>query len=142
MARERDDDATYMYQVDSEIFIGAHIFPLQYYKLVRRSSFVCSGISQSAQWDSKGYSGIVTDPYSVPGASKSKTSRKNTDTRRMNSIDNGLLLCVRHHIEFDAFLFSIKPEVRIHVPFFVCAFKSPYLLDPCCDLVSSAHHVY
>jgi hypothetical protein len=70
-----------------------------------------SPFSYSVQWDRKGRSTIVIDPYSVPDASKSRTSRLGTDTRRMNAIDNGLLLCVRHHIEFDAHLFSIHPEV-------------------------------
>jgi hypothetical protein len=74
---------------------------------------VVSPSSHFIQWDRKGHSSIVNDPYSVPGASRSSTSRSNTDSRCMNSIDNGLLLCVRHHLEFDAHLFSIHPEVGI-----------------------------
>ncbi|KIK00616.1 hypothetical protein K443DRAFT_100028 [Laccaria amethystina LaAM-08-1] len=101
MAQNQDDDSIYLYEVDSEMFIGAHIFPLQYYDL----------------WDRKRYSQIVADPYSAAGASTSRNNRQNTDTRRMNSVDNGLLLCVKHHIQFDAHLFSIHPETHIVTSF-------------------------
>ncbi|KIL63438.1 hypothetical protein M378DRAFT_164508 [Amanita muscaria Koide BX008] len=101
MAQNQDDDAMYLYEVDSEMFIGAHIFALQYYDL----------------WDRKEYSQIVVDPYSAPGASTSNTNHQNTDTRRMNSVDNGLLLCVKHHIQFDAHLFSIHPDTHIVTSF-------------------------
>jgi hypothetical protein len=119
MALSEDADAMYLYDVDSEFFEGAHIFPLQYHELVRCSNMARGGLvvvslsSHSPQWDRQGFSNIVKDPYSVPGASKSSTSRLNTDARRMNAIDNGLLLCVRHHLQFDAHLFSIHPEVGI-----------------------------
>ena len=49
----------------------------------------------------------MTDLYTIPGAPKNKTC-----TRRMNSLDNGLLLCLGHHKAFDAHMYSIHPEVR------------------------------
>ncbi|KAH9953389.1 hypothetical protein BGW80DRAFT_1411073 [Lactifluus volemus] len=101
MAQNQDYDSMYLYEVDSEMFIGAHIFALQYYDL----------------WDRREYSQIVVDPYSAAGVSTSSTNRQNTDTRRMNSIDNGLLLCVKHHIQFEAHLFSIHPDTHIVTSF-------------------------
>lgn len=98
IAQVQDEDATYLYKADSELFIGAHIFPLQYHDL----------------WDRKEYSQIVVDPYSVAIRS---SSRQNSDTRRMNSTDNGLLLCVTHHIQFEAHLFSIHPNTHIVTSF-------------------------
>jgi len=67
-------------------------------------------------WDHKQYSSIVADPFTAPGALKS-TSRAGTDERRMNSIDNGLLLCLVHHKEFDTHMFSIHPETHIVTSF-------------------------
>jgi HNH endonuclease len=88
-----------------------------------------------AQWDKKGYSEIVVDPYSVPGASKSSTSRLMTDTRHMNSIDNGLLLCLQHHSDFDNHLFSIHPDVGIYILFLICVLK-PCMPRPILSLPS------
>ena len=45
MAQNQNDDAMYLYEVDSELFIGAHIFALQYYDLVRRFHLVCSSLT-------------------------------------------------------------------------------------------------
>jgi len=45
MALNQDDDAMYLYDVDSELFEGAHIFPLQYYELVRCSSIIRCGLT-------------------------------------------------------------------------------------------------
>jgi hypothetical protein len=45
MALSQDNDATYLYDVDSELFEGAHIFPLQYYELVRCSYIVRGGLT-------------------------------------------------------------------------------------------------
>ena len=45
MALSQDDDAMYLYDVDSEHFEGAHIFPLRYYELVRCSYIVCGGLT-------------------------------------------------------------------------------------------------
>ena len=42
MVQNQDDDSIYLYEVDSEMFIGAHIFALQYYDLVRCFHLVCS----------------------------------------------------------------------------------------------------
>ena len=45
MALSPDDDAMYLYDVDSELFVGAHIFPLQYHELVRCSYIVRGGLT-------------------------------------------------------------------------------------------------
>ena len=42
MTQNRDDDLMYLYEVDSEMFIAARIFVLQYYGLVRCCHLVCS----------------------------------------------------------------------------------------------------
>ena len=47
MAQNQDDDSMFLYEVDSEMFIGAHIFPLQYYDLVRRYHLVCASLTTS-----------------------------------------------------------------------------------------------
>lgn len=85
---------------------------------------------------------MVVDPYSVAGASTSSTNRQNTDTRRMNSIDNGLLLCVKHHIQFDANLFSIHPEVRAYTLFSHSCAQLTDPIDPYRHLFPSTHQVY
>jgi hypothetical protein len=45
MAQNQDDDSIYLYEVDSEMFIGAHIFPLQYYDLVRCFHLACASLT-------------------------------------------------------------------------------------------------
>ena len=45
MAQNQNDDSMYLYEVDSEMFIGAHIFPLQYNDLVRRVHPVCGSLT-------------------------------------------------------------------------------------------------
>jgi len=93
-----------------------------------------------AQWDKNGYSGIVVDPYSVPGASKSFTGRLMTDTCRMNSIDNGLLLCLEHHSDFDNHLFSIHPDVGIYMLFSFVRSNCVYP-DACYHFLPFSHSV-
>jgi hypothetical protein len=44
MAQNQDDESRYLYGVDSEMFIGAHIFALQYYDLVRCFHLVCGSL--------------------------------------------------------------------------------------------------
>ena len=44
MAQNQDDDSLYLYAVDSELFIGAHIFALQYYDLVCCFHLVCGSL--------------------------------------------------------------------------------------------------
>ena len=45
MAQNQDGDSIYLYEVDSEMFIGAHIFALQYYDLVRCFYLVCTSLT-------------------------------------------------------------------------------------------------
>lgn len=35
------------------------------------------------------------------------------ETLRINSLDNGLLMCLDHHKGYDTFRFSIHPEVSL-----------------------------
>ena len=60
----------------------------------------------------------------------------------MNSIDNGLLLCVKHHIQFDAHLFSIHPDVRAYMLFSYSCAQLTDPIDPYCHLFPSSHQVY
>ena len=52
----------------------------------------------------------MIDPYTSTKKLKGSISK---DERRMNSIDNGLMLCLQHHKQFDTHMFSIHPEVGI-----------------------------
>ena len=45
MAQNQDDESRYLYGVDSEMFIGVHIFALQYYDLVRCFHLVCGSLT-------------------------------------------------------------------------------------------------
>jgi hypothetical protein len=45
MAQNQDDDPMYLYEVDSEMFIGAHIFALQYHDLVRCFRLICGSLT-------------------------------------------------------------------------------------------------
>ena len=60
---------------------------------------------------------MVNDPFTDPENAKnplaSPSTRKGKDTRRINSLENGLLLCTRHHGDYDHFRISIHPGVRM-----------------------------
>jgi hypothetical protein len=131
----------YQYEGDSELFNGAHIFPLKYYSVVSQYSLsiIISLIFALFQWDHKQYSSIVADPFTAPGALKSTTSRAGTNERRMNSIDNGLLLCLVHHKEFDTHMFSIHPEVGSSLS--LMTYMSNSVSDTHCNLVPSSNQV-
>lgn len=90
----------YKYCHDSNRFEGAHIIGLAYHKL----------------WDSKGFSSLVSDPYTDPSnasiALAAPTTRTKKDPGRMNSLENGILLCLQHHKDYDELRFSIYPEIN------------------------------
>jgi hypothetical protein len=60
----------------------------------------------------------------------------------MNSIDNGLLLCVKHRIQFDAHLFFIHPDVGDYMLFSHSCAQLTDPIDPYCHLFPSSHQVY
>ncbi|KAH9941556.1 hypothetical protein B0H21DRAFT_752491 [Amylocystis lapponica] len=68
--------------------------------------------------ESEGLTEFVSDPYNsssslIPAKRSSEDSEQpapnHTDARRMNSLDNGLLLCANHHIAFDVHDLLIRP---------------------------------
>jgi len=85
---------------DSNHFNGAHIFPLAFNEL----------------WDKGEYIRLIRDPFTEPANANDKlvspSTRSTKDFRRMNSLDNGILLCAKHHAEYDGFYFSIHPHTH------------------------------
>jgi len=85
----------YKYLEDSNRYEGSHIVDFAFHEL----------------WDTRGFSALVTDPFTDPvnagSPFASPSTRKNGDPRRINSLDNGLLLCVQHHKDYDNFRFAI-----------------------------------
>lgn len=61
------------------------------------------------KWSARGYKSNVLDPYSV---NTSQSTQHGHDPLHINSLDNGMLMCLDHHKSFDTFRFSIHPEVR------------------------------
>jgi hypothetical protein len=45
MVQNQYDESIYLYEVNSEMFIGAHIIPLQYYNLVYCFHLVCGSLT-------------------------------------------------------------------------------------------------
>jgi hypothetical protein len=70
-------------------FQAAHFFPLAYEEMWKCNNF--------ARW--------ITIPPTTGGS--------------INSVQNGILLDSGTHEQFDAFLFSINPTVRIYILFFM-----------------------
>jgi hypothetical protein len=91
-----------------------------------------------SQWDMKNFSEIVMDPYSAPDISKSTSRCLSADAHWMNSIDNGLLLCLQHHHDFNEHLFSIHPDVEIYMLFPIHVLKSPICQT---HIITSFHFV-
>ena len=58
---------------------------------------------------------MVLDPYTKD---KSRSAQLGHDPLHINSLDNGILMCLNHHNGFDTFRFSIHPEVRSNL--FAC----------------------
>jgi predicted restriction endonuclease len=54
-----------------------------------------------------------TDPENANNAFASPSTQTKTDTRRINSLENGMLLCTQHHGDYDHFRISIHPMVRM-----------------------------
>lgn len=106
---------------DSSRYEGSHIVDFAYHELVSRDCLCNSRLPLKTypviiKWDARGFSALVSDPFTDPAnadnrlASRSTRTRK--DIRRINSLDNGMLLCVQHHKDYDNFRLAIHPEVR------------------------------
>jgi len=106
----------YKSREDLIVLEGAHIVPMVSWQFVSLSVDRPIGLSIiHSQWDIHAFKLRMTDPYTdsanVGDPLASPTTRSGTDGRRMNSLDNGLLLCVNHHRRYDSFQFSIHPAV-------------------------------
>ena len=114
--------AIYKYHEDSNRYEGAHIIPLAYHNVVSR--YLCNSplsltYSVIVKWDSKGFSALVSDPFTDPANANnplaSPSTRTKKDFRRINSLENGILLCLEHRQDYDDFRFAIHPEVKTHL---------------------------
>jgi len=85
---------------DSDRFQGAHIV----------------GHALYALWDTRGYSDDVSDPFTDPANAGSEfassSTRNGKDSRRINSLDNGMLFCLQHHQDYDGLRFAIHPDTH------------------------------
>src|SRR6267154_5921062 len=96
------------YSEDSNRFEGAHIVCFAYHTLVSNchSRLPCCN------------SVLVNDPFTDPANASipfvSPSTRTKEDVRRINSLENGILLCVHQwHKDYDNFWFAIHPgDVR------------------------------
>ncbi|KAM6490810.1 hypothetical protein JOM56_013773 [Amanita muscaria] len=90
--------AIYKYHEDSNRYEGAHIIPFAYHNL----------------WDA--LSALIKDPFTDPANADSQFASPSTQTkkdfRRINSLENGILLCLEHRKDYDNFRFSIHPQTH------------------------------
>ncbi|KIL60201.1 hypothetical protein M378DRAFT_14286 [Amanita muscaria Koide BX008] len=88
----------YKYYKDSNHYKGAHIIPFAYHNL----------------WDA--LSALIKDPFTDPANADSQFASPSTQTkkdfRRINSLENGILLCLEHRKDYDNFRFSIHPQTH------------------------------
>lgn len=91
----------YEYPDDSDYYEGAHIINPTYHVLVSHFLILLEYPFHGSviiKWDARGYSAVVSDPFTNPTnatnpfASPSTQSQK--DLRRINSLENGMLLCL------------------------------------------------
>ena len=68
------------------------------------------------KWDAQHFSTLVSDPFTDPANAGSQfaspSTRTKKDLSRINSLENGILLCLEHRNDYDNFRFSIHPEVK------------------------------
>ena len=112
---------TYKYLEDSSCYEGAHIIGLAHREIVSCYPCVLRYLSLViVKWDNKRFSELVADPFTDPANADSPlagpSTRSKKDLRRINSLDNGILLCVEHHKDFDNFRFAIHYEVKTPFP--------------------------
>jgi hypothetical protein len=106
----------YKYCEDFNRFEGAHIIGLAYQRLVSHSfSFTFLKPDIIIKWNSRGFSSKISDPFTDPfNASNmlaSLTTQTKRDPGRINSLENGILLCLQHYKDYNEFCFSIHPNV-------------------------------
>jgi len=61
------------------------------------------------KWTLRGYQSLMADPYTATSAANA--TRNKRDPLRINSLENGILLCLSHHKAYDTLRFSIHPIV-------------------------------
>ncbi|KIM72616.1 hypothetical protein PILCRDRAFT_15965 [Piloderma croceum F 1598] len=90
----------YEYLEDSNCYEGSYIVDFAYNEL----------------WDARGFSALVSDPFTDRANAEnqfaSPSTRTMKDLRRINSLENGMLLCLQHYRDYDNFRFSINPDVK------------------------------
>jgi hypothetical protein len=109
----------YKYCEDSNRYEEGHIIDFAYHDLV--SQYLCNSLlpltySVIVEWDARGFSALVRDPFTDPTNANSRFASSSTqakkDLRRINSLENGILLCLEHHRDYDNFRFAIHPQVK------------------------------
>ena len=84
------------------------------------------------KWNLRDYQSLIADPYTA--TSSENTTRNKRDPLRMNSLENGILLCLSHHKAYDTMRFSIHPEV------FPCLFL--FFLPSLTFLLYQTHKIF
>jgi len=83
---------------DSNRYGGSHIIDFAYHEL----------------WDTRGFSALVSDPFTDPANADnqfaSPSTRTKKDLRRINSPENGMLLCLQHYRDYDNFRFALNSD--------------------------------
>ncbi|KAF5386188.1 hypothetical protein D9615_002388 [Tricholomella constricta] len=109
----------FKYRDHSNRYEGSHIVDFAYQKLVSCYVFavlVPSPYVSMKKWDIKKFSTLVSDPYTDPANAEnplaSPTTRTGKDSRRINSLENGILLCLQHHQDYENFRFAIHPQMH------------------------------
>jgi hypothetical protein len=113
----------YKYPDHSNRYEGSHIVDFAYQKLVSCYVFtvlVPSPYVSMIKWDIKNFSTLISDPYTDPANATnpfaSPTTRTGKDPRRINSLENGILLCLQHRRDYGHFHFAIHPHVKGSLP--------------------------
>jgi len=93
--------AIYEYHEDSDRFEGAHILDFAYHDLVSHCLYYLLTYSVIVKWDANQFSALVKDPFTDPANADSQfaspSTRTKEDFRRINSLENEILLCLEHH---------------------------------------------
>ena len=68
------------------------------------------------KWTLRGYQSLIADPYTATSAENARRNKR--DPLRINSLENGILLCLFHHEAYNTFRFSIHPSITLpfHIP--------------------------
>lgn len=114
-------NAQYEYAGDGEFFHGGHIWPFSCHQLV--GYLLVSLISYLLlyqQWAKLNCMSYISDPFTDPSSKLvSSTTHLGRDPGRINSLENGIMLCLFHHKAYDTFRYSIHPKVILNAILFV-----------------------